>query len=201
MAHLLPAVRGLTVATTDAPPASPRDRAPRTLVVLAAVLAVLVVLAGVVLVRQLLDTPQPAGTPDGTSPLVAGAVVESEAAKRAGLVAATEATETVLSYRAATFGRDVDRARELLSGPVRERYDATMERLAGQTRKDRAAVEATVVAASIISATDDDATALLFVNQVTTGRHLDGPRTERNRVVVRVQREEGSWRVTRLEAL
>jgi hypothetical protein len=84
---------------------------------------------------------------------------------------------------------------------MRDRYDRTMAAIAPGARRNQTAVEAAVVAVSIISVTDEDAKALLFVDQATTGRHLDQPTTERNRVVVTLHRDAGRWWVTRLDAL
>lgn len=177
------------------------DRVARGWLVVPALLAVLVLLAGVVLVRQLMGTDEPVGTPDGTTPLVAGAVVASEEAKRAGMAAATEATQKVLSYQASTLAEDMETARAELAGDMLEQYDETMEAITRQTEKNQVEVEATVVASSIISATEHDAKVLLFVNQVTTGKHLEQPRADLNRVVVTVHRGEGEWSVTALDAL
>jgi hypothetical protein len=179
----------------------PGEPVARGMLVVPAVLTVLALLAGFVLVRQVMGTEEPIGMPDGTTPLVAGAVVASEESKRVGMAAATGATQKVLSYKAATLAEDMEAARAELSGAMLEQYDQTMEAITRQTKANKVTVEATVVASSIISATQHDAKVLLFVNQVTTGKHLDQPRTDLNRVVVTVHRDGGDWSVTALDAL
>jgi hypothetical protein len=167
---------------------------------LAALLAVAVVLAAVVLVRML-GGDDPAGSPDGNTPEASGAVIVSDSVKRAALVAATDATQKVLSYSHASLDEDVEAARALLAGEMLEQYDDTMAGIRPRTGEDRVVVAATVVAASIISAAQDDATVLLFVNQETRGRHLAQPRVDLNRVVVTLRRDDGDWLVTALDAL
>lgn len=192
MAHLLPAVRG--VSWMD-----PKRR--RLAWLVPAVLAALVVVAAVVWVRQLLGPDGATGVPDGSTPIVAGAVVTSPEAKQAGITAATEATLKILSYDSSSLEEDIRAAKAELSGDMLEQYSATMADIRRQTERNGAKVEATVAAASIISATEHDAKVLLFVNQRTTGKHLDEPRIDRNRVVVTVHRDGGDWSVTRLDAL
>lgn len=166
-----------------------------------ALLAFLLAAAGTVLVRQVMAQGDWAAVPEGSSPLAAGAVVQSGDASRAAMRAAGSATERVLSYDARTFDADVAAALALLDGPMAEQYTATMEAIRGETAENEAAVEATVVAVSTISATAHDAKLLLFVNQRRTGTQVDRPRTERNRVVVTIHRGEGDWRITALDAM
>lgn len=165
------------------------------------VLVFAVVVASVILVRQLMARDDPTTVPEGTTPLVAGAQIESEDAKRAAMLAATTSTESILSYSSASLDDDIEAAEALLAGEMVEQYASTMDALRDQTLEDEVTVEATVVAASTISATEHDARLLLFVNQNTTGQHLDQPRADLNRVVVTVHRDEGDWKVTRLDAL
>jgi Mce-associated membrane protein len=198
------------------PGAEPESDAPRTpeppvpsrpapvgwpLWLLTGVLALGLVLAGVVLVRQLMAQGDWSAAPEGNSPLAAGAVVQSEEAKRAAMMAATSATERVLSYDAKTFDDDVQTALGLLDGEMEEQYSTTMEAIAEKTAENQAVVQASVVSVSTISATEHDAKLLMFVNQQTQGKHLDQPRVDLNRVVVTIHRGEGDWKITSLDAM
>lgn len=164
-------------------------------------LAFALVLAGTVLVRQLLAQDDWSRVPDGNTPLAAGAQVQSEEAKRAAMVAATSATERILSYDAKTLDDDVAAVQGLLGGEMLEQYAETMGTIRAKTVENEAVVEASVVSASAISATEHDAKVLLFVNQTTNGKHLDQPRADLNRVVVTMHRDDGDWTVTELDAL
>ena len=81
-------------------------------------------------------------------------------------------------------------------------FDPELARaIADETRRNGTVVEATAVAASVLVATSRDVSALLFVDQVTTGKHLDRPRVDRNRVLVTLSRDTGRWLVTGLTAV
>ncbi|MDN4163022.1 hypothetical protein [Nocardioides abyssi] len=166
-----------------------------------AVLAVLVVALAVVLVRMLTVDEGTDGPPDGTTPLADGVVFESEGAKSAGLSAATEAAEKVLSYSAKTLDADMEAALPLLAPKMQTEYTETLEAIREDTERNQAKVEASVVAASAISASEHDVKALLFVNQATTGKGSKQPRADLNRVVVTLHRDAGDWVVTDLDAL
>ncbi|WP_182523602.1 hypothetical protein [Nocardioides dongkuii] len=191
-----------SVAPADEVPSSePRKprRTPRRWPV--AVLLVLVVALAVVFVRMLVvDEPEPPA-PTGLSPLAPGSTFTSESVKSAGLSAATRAAEQVLSYSATTLEEDLEGALPLLGPKMQEEYRTTIDAIREQTEKNEAVVEAAVVAASAISASDHDVKALLFVNQTTTGKHLERPRADLNRVVVTLHRDAGDWIVTDLDAL
>lgn len=187
-----------SVAPVDEVPSS-EPRTPRRWPV--AVLLVLVAVLAVVFVRMLVvDEPEPPA-PTGLTPLAPGSTFTSESVKSAGLSAATRAAEQVLSYSATTLEEDLAGALPLLGPQMQEEYRTTIDAIREQTEKNEAVVEAAVVAASAISASDRDVKALLFVNQTTTGKHLERPRADLNRVVVSLHRDAGDWIVTDLDAL
>lgn len=163
-------------------------------------LALAVLLAAVVLVR-LLVAPEATALPEGTTPIVAGASIAGDGVKQEAMAAAADATRKVLSYTAETLDADIEAARATLAGDMASQYAETMDRIRSQAEQDGTAVEAEVVARSIISVTARDAKVLLFVNQTTTGPRLEEPRVERNRVVVTLHRDDDTWLVTDLDAL
>lgn len=169
--------------------------------VLAALLAVACVIAAAVLFRMVSNDSGDQGKPQGNSLLSKGAVVADDSAKRGALSAAAEATQKVLSYSYESLDADMKAAQAVLAGGMLKQYDETMSTIEPQTEKNQAVVVATVVSSSIISVTDTDAKALLFVNQQTTGKHLEQPRVDLNRVVVTMQRDNGDWKVIKLDAL
>jgi len=128
-------------------------------------------------------------------------VVSSDGAKTAGMMAATAAVEKVLSYSWDSLDDDRRAAERRLAPAKRREYRSTMDAIAEETERNRAEVRATVVASSVVSATDHDVKALLFVNQETTGKHLEQRRVDQNRVLVTLHRDGGEWLVTELTAL
>jgi len=189
--------------TTQKPPPEPATAATVgwPLWLLTGVLVFTLAVAATVLARQLTAQGGWIAVPEGNSPLAAGAVVQSQEASRAAMTAATAATEQVLSYDSRTFDEDVEASLALLDGEVEEQYAETMDGIRARTADNAAAVAASVVAVSTISATDHDAKLLLFVDQRTTGRHLDRPQVDLNRVVATIHRGEEDWRITRLDAM
>ena len=172
----------------------------------AAVLAVLVLLLAGLVTRVVLleradrDAVAAATRTDGAAP-VERMLVSARGVKTAGMLAATDAVERVLSYSATTLTDDVAAARRRLAPSRWREYAATMASIADETRRNGTVVEATAVAASVLVATSRDVSALLFVDQVTTGKHLDRPRVDRNRVLVTLSRDTGRWLVTGLTAV
>ncbi|MBC9731862.1 hypothetical protein [Nocardioides marmotae] len=196
-----PPVEAARAEDVPAPPAIATGSTPGPRRWPAGVLAVVVVALAVVFVRMLtVDEPE-GDVPAGTTPLAEGVVFASEGAKSAGLSAATEAAEKVLSYSAATLDEDMAAALPLLAPKMQTEYRETLEAIREDTVRNEAKVEASVVAASAISASEHDVKALLFVNQSTTGKNAEQPRADLNRVVVTLHRDAGDWVVTDLDAL
>lgn len=166
-------------------------------------LAVLVLLLAALVARVLLlgeadreAVREAVGSAEPTP--VEGMVVSAPGVKTAGMLAATDAVERVLSYSAATSEEDVAAARRRLSPARWAEYAATMQSVLADARRHDTAVEAEVVAASVLVATDEDVSALLFVDRTTTGTDLERPRTDRDRVLVTLRRDTGRWLVTGL---
>lgn len=195
---------------TDEPPA------PRSLVPVAAVLGVVVLLLAALLGRVLWlqhddreQVEQVMAIEDGDDDRraeiaerdIQDAVVVHEGAKSAALSAAAAATQRILSYSWKSLDDDMAAAEKQLADAKREEYLETMEEIRPQTEKNRIVVQATVASSSVVSATEHDVKALLFVNQETQGKHLKAPRFDQNRVLVTLHRDTGEWRVTELSAL
>lgn len=172
-----------------------------------AVLALAVVVAAAVLTWLLVADDDGSRLPGGSS-AAGGAVVTSVEAKGAALDAAERATTRVLSYSFRSLEEDQDASRAMLAGEMLEQYDDTMRRIGAETMRTKREVRATVVGSAIISATDQEARALLFVNTETRRQGAQRPRVELTRVVVTLQHDEGgtegggrTWRVTALDSL
>ena len=84
---------------------------------------------------------------------------------------------------------------------MRDRYDRTMAGVTTSSRRDRRVVEAEVVDTALVTASSTYARVLVFVNQRTSGDDLDRPTLDLDRVLVTVQRVDGDWKVSELDAL
>jgi hypothetical protein len=163
-------------------------------------LTALVVLAAAALVWVLRDAGDDAGA-DVSSADAADAVVASSVVKESARLGAAAGARLAYSYSWRSLAYDKAAARRLMTPAMRERYDRTMAGVATSSRRDRRVVEAEVVDTALVTASPTYARVLVFVNRRTSGRDLDRPTLDLDRVLVTVQRVDGDWRVSELDAL
>lgn len=83
--------------------------------------------------------------------------------------AAKESAVALLSFRPDTIEKDVEAARSRLTDPFRETYlQVTREVLVPNAKEQRVSASASVPAAASVSATENHAVVLLFVDQTVT---------------------------------
>ncbi|OBJ45461.1 hypothetical protein A5630_14040 [Mycolicibacterium mucogenicum] len=113
--------------------------------------------------------------------------------------AASEGTIALLSYRADTVQKDLDAAKDRLTGTFRDAYTKLTNDVVipGAKQKQVSAV-ATVPAAAVSSATADHAVVLLFVDQtVTMGK--DAPTNSASSVRVTLDRVGDRWLISQFD--
>jgi Mce-associated membrane protein len=126
----------------------------------------------------------------------------AEDARSAALAAGQASAADILSYDHRTLDRDFARARDAITGSFADDYAATTEKVVRPSaEKYKASVKAEVAAASVVSASADRATILLFVNQTTTSTRLDAPKVDLNRVRMDLVSVGGEWKVSDIDAL
>lgn len=76
-----------------------------------------------------------------------------------------------------------------------------MEQVRANTAKNKISQEATAVSSAIISATQDEAQVLVFVNQETSSERTKAEQVVGNRLVVDLVREDGAWAIVGVDAL
>ena len=163
-------------------------------------LAVLVVCAAAALVWLLLDST-PGSVDQVTSAESAQARVVSESVKETVRDVAADAATRAYSYSWDTLAEDRAAARDLMTTDMQRRYDRTMAGVGTSSRRERTVVSAEVVETALVSATSSYARVLVFVNQTTSTEDLRKPRVDLDRVLVTLERAEGEWRVSELDAL
>jgi len=163
-------------------------------------LTALVVLAAGALVWVLRDAADDSGA-DVSSADSVDAVVVSSAVKEAVRGRAAEGASAAYGYSWKTLADDMAAARVLMTPAMRDRYDRTMAGVTTSSRRDRTVVEAEVVDTALVTASPTYARVLVFVNQRTSGKDLDRPTLDLDRVLVTVQRVDGEWKVSELDAL
>lgn len=110
--------------------------------------------------------------------------------------AATDGAVAMLSYRADTVQKDLGAASDLLTGPLRDSYNALIEQVViPGSREKRISATARVVAAAPVSLDGGHAIILLFVDQSTT--FGDGqPTTTGSAVRVTLDDVDGRWLIS-----
>lgn len=123
-------------------------------------------------------------------------------ARKAAQVVAAESMETILSYDHAHYDKGVAAAKTLMTGEFAKKYARTVHDVRPAVMETESVVKAKVVASSVVSAEPDRVKTLLFVNQTTTGKQVQQPRVDLNRVVVTLVRgDDGAWLVSDVDAL
>lgn len=163
-------------------------------------LTALVCVAGLALVWLLGDAGGP-DAPDVASADAATASVSSGAVKTEVRQRAAEAATAAYSYAWDTLTEDKAAARDLMTPAMQQRYDRTMAGVTTSSRAERTVVSAEVVDTALVTAGPRDARVLVFVNQSTDGDDLDEPTLDLDRVLVTLQRVDGEWKVSELDAL
>ncbi|MET0999290.1 MAG: hypothetical protein ABWX73_11280, partial [Marmoricola sp.] len=132
----------------------------RLLGILVALCLVLASVAGYAWWRS--ENPEDGAAPSGA--------ITSAGARDAGMTAAATLTTKVLSYDWKTLDADIKAAEAVLAPTFRTEYSKAMSNVKAQTIKNQVELTASVVATSIISASEKKVHALVFVNQVTTAK-------------------------------
>lgn len=117
------------------------------------------------------------------------------------LSAAEHGTSLVLSYdyrRLAAGSRDTE---VLLTGDALRQYRDVQAPLVKAAPGLKAVVEADVKTATVLSAADDSARVLLFVDQTSTSKKLAQPQLDQSRIVVSLTRKGGAWLIESISAV
>lgn len=124
---------------------------------------------------------------------------QSQTAAIQSVPVAGEGTIAMLSYSANTVEADLGAARDRMTGPFRDDFDKLINEVVipGAKQKQISSV-ATVPAAASVSATEDHAVVLVYVNQkLTMG---GGPPTDSiSSVRVSMDRVDGRWLISNFE--
>jgi Mce-associated membrane protein len=125
-----------------------------------------------------------------------GAAREAHTARAQSVQVARDATAALLSYRPDTVERDLGAAEDRLTGDFRNSYASLIHDVVipGAKQKQISAV-ATIPAAASVSATENHAVVLVFVNQtVTIG--AEAPAATASAVRVTLDKTAGRWLIS-----
>jgi Mce-associated membrane protein len=122
--------------------------------------------------------------------------------RRGAQAAADPAARDILSYDHRHLEQDFAKGRTHLTGQFAKDYDQTTSKGVAELAKTyKAVVRAEVMSSSVVSATRDRVVLLMFVNQVTTSTRVEGPKLDQNRVRLTLEKVDGRWLVSELDAL
>jgi Mce-associated membrane protein len=130
---------------------------------------------------------------------VAGSAHESHTAAEESVRAASESTIAILSYRSDTVDQELAAATDRLTGGFREQYKQLVgDVVAPGAKQQHIAAVAKVPAAASVSATQDHAVVLVFVDQTTTIGN-DAPTQTTSSVRVTVDKVRGRWLISQFD--
>jgi Mce-associated membrane protein len=124
---------------------------------------------------------------------------------QSALAAAKNSVHTILSYDYRAIASDISAAKADTTGEFARQYSSTAAQLLSEAKQVKAIVQATVGSAGVVSATNNEVVALLFVDQAsvrqTAGQKTPTTRIDQSRVQVTMTRLNGKWLVSSLAAL
>jgi Mce-associated membrane protein len=126
------------------------------------------------------------------------------ATEAAVLAPAKTAAARLLSYDYRHIDQDAAQASAVLTGVFKGQYEAVMrQQIVPQAPKQRAVVQAEVLAAGVTTVSPDGAQAvvLVFANQTVSNTSSPQPRVDQVRVRLTLDRVDGVWLVSKVDAL
>jgi Mce-associated membrane protein len=109
---------------------------------------------------------------------------------------ASDSTVAMLSYKADTVDKDLGAARDRMTGQFKESYDAlTHDVVIPGAKEKHISASASVPAVASVSATENHAVVLVFVNQIVT-MGADPPTNTASSVRVTLDKIAGRWLIS-----
>ncbi|MFZ2175661.1 MAG: hypothetical protein WAW17_16810 [Rhodococcus sp. (in: high G+C Gram-positive bacteria)] len=135
----------------------------------------------------------------GTLTVKANHGLRLEDTRQQALAQATQLVPDILSYDFNTVDEHFTDSLEHLGGDFRTQFESVSKDVIIPSAKERQVITAaTVVESSIVSASPDGATVLMFLNQSTTSTDNPAPKLDGSRVQVSLHRDGESWQITEM---
>jgi Mce-associated membrane protein len=136
---------------------------------------------------------------DGYLKWLDGSARASRTAAEQSVKVATDSTIAILSYRPDNVERDLKGAADRLTGGFRQQYTQLVsDVVAPGAKQQHISAVATVPAAASVSATENHAVALVFIDQTTTIGN-DTPTRTTSSVRVTLERVHDRWLISQFE--
>jgi Mce-associated membrane protein len=132
---------------------------------------------------------------------VDGSARQSDLAGTASVQAASESTVALLSYKQDTVDNDVAAARERLTGNFKDAYNSlTRDVVIAGAKQKQISTVATVPAGASVSATENHAVVLVFVDQTLTMGNA-APTDTASSVRVTLDKIAGRWLISEVDPI
>ena len=130
-----------------------------------------------------------------------GSARESQSAAQQSVAAATDSTVAVLSYHPDTVDKDLTAARDRLTGSFRDSYTQLVHDVVipGAQQKKISAVAAVPAAASV-TASENHAVVLVFVDQTVTAGN-DAPTSTASSIRITLDKVDNRWLISQFDPI
>lgn len=136
---------------------------------------------------------------DGYLKWLDGSARASRTAAEQSVKVATDSTIAILSYRPDNVERDLKGAADRLTGGFRQQYTQLVnDVVAPGAKQQHIAAIATVPAAAPVSASENHAVVLVFIDQTTTIGN-DAPTQTTSSVRITLERVDGRWLISQFD--
>ncbi|MBO0869755.1 MAG: hypothetical protein J2P15_14440 [Micromonosporaceae bacterium] len=132
--------------------------------------------------------------------------VDSAAAGRACVAAATTAAQAIFSYDYRSFDSGVAAAKPWTTGEFAKEYEQTTAALKPTAVREQAVVQAQVSAIGVLQASTDTVELLVYLDQYRSNTNISGEKVDQNRVLLTMVRvgdpgQGSGWKVSHATAL
>jgi Mce-associated membrane protein len=119
------------------------------------------------------------------------------AVQQQAISAARDGTVALLSYAPDSLDKDLANAKSHLTGEFLKYYSQFTDQIVAPAAKQKGVkTEATVARAALSELHPDNATVLVFVNQVTTSKDRPDPALATSSVMVKLTKTDGHWLIS-----
>jgi Mce-associated membrane protein len=128
--------------------------------------------------------------------------IDAQAAGTSAKSAAAVQSQTLFSYDYRHLDQDIAASRKVITGQLAIDFVTTSTKVvAPQATANKAVVQATATASSVITAAPDSVTVLVFLNQAVQNKNIKGTRLDQYRVRMTMQKVSGNWLISQATPL
>ncbi|QCB50007.1 h domain protein [Rhodococcus sp. PAMC28707] len=124
---------------------------------------------------------------------------QTEQARTDALTAASAQATSMLAYDFANVDQQLGSAADGLTGDFKDEYTKLVTEVIAPSAKEKSlTVQVTVQGTAVVSADPDEATIMLFLNQITTSTDAPDAASSGSRVRMKMEKVDGRWLASEL---